>query len=87
MRVFNYKAVQVHPVPTQLTAPKGPFPREMFAEPEIIYDYAPADDVDGSNLPLGATAQNNYKPVQVLRCGDCLARVLETETELHMCEE
>ena len=53
----------------------------------LIVESDASNDVDGSNLPLGATSQNNYKPVQTLRCGDCFARVLETETELHVCEE
>ena len=67
--------------------PKGPFPRELFKEPEIVYDYSPAYAEDGSNFPLGATIQNNFQPLKFLRCALCLMRVLETETENHICED
>ena len=87
MRVTSKAAVQVHPVPQTVTDPKGPFPRELFDEPDIVVDYEPQDNEDGSNFPLGATSQNNFKPVRYLRCSVCLVRVLETETENHVCEE
>lgn len=87
MRVTRKKAVQVHAVPDRVMDPIGPFPRELFKEPKIVDDYAPQYAEDGADFPLGATAQNNYKPPKHLRCGYCLARVLETETEQHVCEE
>lgn len=86
MRVIKHKAKQVHYVPDHITTPRGPFPRELFDEPEIVMD-APAYNEDGSDFALGATAQNNYKPPRYLRCGACYARVLETETDQHICEE
>ncbi|CAB4175265.1 hypothetical protein UFOVP965_136 [uncultured Caudovirales phage] len=87
MRITKHNAVQVHPVPAHLTAPRGPFPRELFREPEIISDYAPQNPEDGGDFPLGATVQNNYKPPVYLRCALCLVRVLETETDSHMCDD
>ena len=87
MRVTNYQAKQVHPFPDKITSPVGPFPPELMAEPEIIYDYDSAFSEDGSDFELGATAQNNYKPPKYLRCSVCLSRVLETETKNHICEE
>lgn len=54
------------------------------AQPEIIYS-DPAYSEDGSDFALGATVQNNYKPPKYLRCAACLARVLESETEGHVC--
>lgn len=57
------------------------------AQSEIVYDYAPAMPEDGSGFLPGATAQNNYKPPVYLRCALCFMRVLETETEDHICEE
>lgn len=87
MRVSKHQAVQVHPVPSIATDPKGPFPRELFKEPDIIDDYEPEYAEDGANFPLGATAQNNFKPPRYLRCAVCLIRVLESETQNHVCEE
>ena len=87
MRVTKHQAIQVHPVPSTATDPKGPFPRELFKEPDIVDDYEPEYAEDGANFPLGSTAQNNFKPQRYLRCAVCLVRVLETETQDHVCEE
>ena len=87
MRVTSRQAVQVHPVPAHATAPKGPFPRELFKEPELVVEYEPQYNPDGLEFPAGATVQNNFKPPKYLRCSLCLMRVLETETENHICEE
>jgi hypothetical protein len=92
MRIINRQAVQVHPVPNRLTSPQGPFPPELtlghpLSEPEIIYEYQEAYAEDGSEYLPGSTAQNNYKPPRYLRCSVCYTRVLESETEYHVCEE
>jgi hypothetical protein len=87
MRVTKRNAIQVHPVPATMVSPKGPFPRELFDEPDIVVDYESADNEDGSDFPLGATSQNDFKPIRYLRCSVCLVRVLETETQDHVCEE
>jgi hypothetical protein len=87
VRVTNHKAIQVHPVPEHALEPKGPFPRELFKEPEIVYDYAPALDEGGGDFPAGSTVQNGFKPIKYLRCIVCSARVKEDETEFHVCEE
>ena len=86
MRITRKQAVQVHPVPDRVTDPVGPFPAHLFREPEIVVDYRPHLSEDGSEYPLGATAQNNYQPPKYLRCAVCFVRVLETETENHVCE-
>lgn len=78
---------QGHAVPSQVTRPKGPFPAELFRDPEVIYDYEQAYAEDGSNFEAGATAQNNFEPPMWLRCYDCHARVREDETELHECDD
>lgn len=54
------------------------------AQPDLIYTDG-AYEEDGSGFALGATVQNNYKPPKYLRCAACLARVLEHETEAHVC--
>jgi hypothetical protein len=85
MRVIRQQAIQVHPVPDKITPERGPFPRELFDEPEIVYA-DPAYSEDGTSYLPGATVQNNYKPVKYLRCVVCDSRVLESETSLHICE-
>jgi hypothetical protein len=87
MRVTRHQAVQVHAVPSQATSPKGPFPPELLREPKIVVEYESQSPEDGADFERGATAQNNYRPPKYLRCKACLARVLETETALHVCEE
>jgi hypothetical protein len=67
--------------------PRGPFPPELFAEPEIVDTYKSALDEDGSSFPLGATAQNSFNPPKHVRCALCLARVLESEKDQHICED
>ena len=87
MKMTRVKAVQVHSVPERMEEPRGPFPRELFREPEIVSDYEPQYAEDGSGFEPGSTAQNNYTPPKYLRCKACLVRVLESETENHFCEE
>lgn len=79
VRVERKKAVQTHPVPTRVTQPQGPFPQEMFDEPEII------DGVEIDEFLPGATVQNNFKPERQLRCARCQSRVKESETGNHIC--
>lgn len=79
VRVERKQAVQTHPVPKKVTAPRGPFPDEMFAEPEI------RSASEAAEFEPGATAQNNFKPEKYLRCARCLVRVRESETEDHIC--
>jgi hypothetical protein len=87
MRVERINAVQAHYVPNRIVSPRGPFPPELFVEPEIVDNYLPAFNEDGQGFEPGSTAQNNFQPPRWLRCGDCYERVLETETEEHICEE
>lgn len=87
MKIFREQAKQVHPVPSRVTAPRGPFPAHLFQEPEIVDDYMPAMSEDGSELPIGATAQNNFKPIKWVYCSSCYEKVKSTETESHTCEE
>jgi uncharacterized metal-binding protein YceD (DUF177 family) len=79
VRVERKQAVQTHPVPGKVTQPQGPFPSEMFAEPEII------SVSEVQEFEPGATVQNNFKPEKTLRCARCLVRVKESETEGHIC--
>jgi hypothetical protein len=87
MKIVRVQAVQAHPVPKRVHEPYGPFPVELFDEPEIIYDYASEDDDGSSSLEPGATAQNNYRPARYFRCRHCDLRVTEEEIEAHICGE
>lgn len=78
--VERIRALQVHPVPDKVTYPRGPFPDELFEEPEIVF----AKEEDPQ---YGATVQNNFKPPRYLRCASCNKRVPETETDSHECGE
>lgn len=86
MRITKKQAVQVHPVPDRVMNPVGPFPADLFREPDIVVDYNSKNGEDGGDIPLGGTAQNNYRPPRYLRCAVCLVKVLEAETEYHVCE-
>jgi hypothetical protein len=86
MRVTRVDAPQAHPVPKQVLEPQGPFPRELFNEKPIVDDYVPESSEDGSNFPVGATAQNNYTAPRTMICKVCDARVLENKTGDHVCE-
>lgn len=74
-------------MPKTARRPSGPFPPELFVEPEVINDYEKPYSDDGSNFRSGATAQNNFTGFKWLRCYECSARVREDETEDHECEE
>jgi len=87
MRITKKQAVQVHPVPDRVMDPVGPFPPDLFREPDIVIDLTPNHEEDGSDFPLGATAQNDYKPPKYVRCAYCLTRVLDLEKENHRCED
>lgn len=87
MKITRVQAIQVHPVPQRVQEPIGPFPEHLFDEPEIVSDYQPEDDEGGADFQLGATAQNNYRPVKTYRCRTCHAKVAAQYLETHVCEE
>ena len=78
---YRVQTRQPHPVPDKKTAPRGPFPPELFFTTPICSDYEPQED---RYLP-GATAQNDFKPDRLFRCRDCLMDVYESETPYHEC--
>ena len=86
MKIINKQAIQVHQVPDHEINPVGPFPPEILEDPEVVYDYTPALSEDGGDFRPGATVQNNFNPPRYLRCAYCSARVLETETKGHVCD-
>jgi len=87
VRVTRTKAVQVHPVPSRITSPKGPFPPELFRESKIVTEYDFASPEDGSDFPVGATVQNDFQEVKWMICASCYERMPEAKTGDHVCEE
>jgi hypothetical protein len=85
MKIVRVNAIQAHPVPDRVHAPRGPFPQELFREPEIVTEYVSESDETGNNFELGATAQNNFKPEKILRCRSCHEKVLYSQTSSHSC--
>ena len=57
------------------------------AQPEIVYDYAPEQNEDGTGFAPGSTAQNGFKPEKKFRCRLCLEVLFEHELDEHDCEE
>ena len=53
------------------------------AQPEIITEYIPADE----EIPLGATAQNNFEEPKLFKCKKCDDYVYEHQIPDHTCEE
>ena len=78
--IKTIRTYQPHPVPEHISSPRGPFPPELFKEPEVVIEEV-QEDLDG------ATAQNGFKKFKWLRCYYCHERVREDQTEFHTCEE
>lgn len=87
MHIQRIKTKQGHPVPKTAGYAKGPFPPELFEQPEVISDYTPQPDGGSEEIPLGATAQNNFKPVRWFRCKTCKDIIPESQLGNHSCEE
>jgi hypothetical protein len=76
MKVIRKFAVQGHYVPTSSHAPRGPFPPEVLAGPQMDQSEYHAD-----SLHVG------LDEVRFFKCRDC-DEVLETdELEDHNCED
>lgn len=79
MRIIKkIQAYQAHPVPTHISSPRGPFPAELFQEPEVVIE-----DIDEDT---SGTVQDNFGKLKWLRCIDCHERVREDFTDFHVCE-
>ena len=85
--IRQVQTFQGHPVPAYAHNPRGPFSPELFVKGPVNYEYDQAYPEDGEDFALGATAQNNFKPLKWYRCVDCSERVREDELEQHECEE
>ena len=86
MYIQRIKTKQGHPVPKTAGYAKGPFPPELFEQPEVISNYTPQPDSGDEEIPLGATAQNNFKGIRWFRCKTCRDIVPESKLGNHSCE-
>jgi hypothetical protein len=87
LRIIRYETKQGHPVPKSAMAPRGPFPPELFRDPEIITDYVPQSDGGGEEIPEGGTAQNNFRELRWFKCRVCGDIVSEHEVDSHICDD
>lgn len=86
MRVISVATKQGHSVPATAVRPRGPFPPELFARPQVVVDYEPQPDGGGDPVPEDGTAQNGFRAVRWFRCRSCEAAVPENELDTHACE-
>lgn len=84
MHIQRIKAKQGHPVPKTAHSPKGPFPSELFGQPESEESNTPYPD--GEELPTGDTAQNDFRPVKWFKCKLCKDLIPEPQLGTHNCE-
>ena len=94
-RIERNQTFQGHPVPTTGGGLKGPFPPELYTSMPVIEDYEQISGNGGEEIPIGGTAQNNYRPhtpkpavaPRLFRCKLCDDIVSEFELETHVCPE
>lgn len=75
MPIVRKFAVQGHAVPLQAYSPRGPFPPEVLAQPEVDME-----DYHTDSLHEG------LDNVRFFRCRDCEEVLLEAELDNHDCE-
>lgn len=79
MRMIRRAAVQGHDVPQTAHQAQGPFPRELFAAPQVI-------SVEPEDPATDITAQNLYRSEHLVRCTTCGDVMREDQTKHHTCE-
>jgi len=75
MPLIRKFAKQGHAVPSVAHSPRGPFPPEVLAQPQMEYEENHSD-----SLHVG------LDNVRFFRCRDCEEILLETELDNHDCE-
>ena len=76
MPIVRKFAVQGHAVPSVAHSPRGPFPPEVLAQPQMEME-----DYYSDSLHEGL---DDYRLFRCRRCEDTL---LEAELDIHECEE
>lgn len=82
--IRRVKTKQGHVVPSHSYSAVGPFPPNTTANPSTT-QYVHQEDSGFAELPVGGTAQNNYREIQTLVCILCNTEVPENKTEDHEC--
>ena len=76
MKVIRKFAVQGHTVPSGAHSPRGPFPPEVLAQPQMDFG-----DQHSDSLHVG------LDDIRFFKCRACEEVLLETELTNHDCEE
>jgi len=76
MPVIRKFAVQGHAIPSVVHAPRGPFPPEVLAEPEMSIE---ARDADSLHVGLD--------DIRFFKCRHCEAILIQKDLDDHICEE
>lgn len=76
MKVIRKFAMQGHPVPSAVHSPRGPFPPEVLAQPQMEVDPQHSDSL---HVALDNT--------RFFKCRACEEVLLETDLDNHDCEE
>ena len=87
MYIERIKTKQGHPVPKSSGYAQGPFPPELFKQPELISNYTPQPDGGHEDMPVGGTAQNNFQPVKWFKCKTCKDIIAQSHLGSHTCGE
>lgn len=80
MHIQRIKAVQAHPVPSQVYRPGNIFDADVLRAPVID-----RESVEEPEFPPGATPANGMQGVPLFRCNVCDAIVAESELDAHRC--
>ena len=76
MPIVRKFAIQGHAVPSVVHSPRGPFPPEVLAQPQMSVDEYHAD-----SLHVG------LDDVRFFKCRDCEEILLEDDLDEHECDE
>ena len=76
MKLIRKFAVQGHPVPLQAHSPRGPFPPEILAGPQMDWEDYHSDSL-----------HEDFDDMRLFKCRDCGEVLYEAELDNHDCEE
>ena len=86
MHIERVQARQGHEVPKQAGYARGPFPSELFTQPEIVYPRRQAPDENESDVSENFISQGDSQEWKWYRCEDCRWVLREDELDSHMCD-
>lgn len=76
MPIVRKFAVQGHAVPSVAHTPRGPFPPEVLAQPQMDVEEYYSDSL-----------HEGFDDYRLFRCRHCQETLLESELDNHDCEE